>query len=88
MLSTSSNSDCIRQCLSTAGWDHSSFLVDRYSERKEKMEKGRLLSQAEKEAARLAIAQAGATAIAAAAAATAETLSVGAEPPAASVLTE
>lgn len=62
--------------------------MDRYSERKEKMEKGRLLSQAEKEAARLAIAQAGATAIAAAAAATAETLSVGAEPPAASVLTE
>lgn len=32
--------------------DHSTFLVDRYSERKEKAEKGRLLSQAEKEAAR------------------------------------
>ncbi|CAL5230037.1 g13482 [Coccomyxa viridis] len=30
--------------------DHSAFLVDRYSERKEKKEKGRLLSQAEKEA--------------------------------------
>ena len=30
--------------------DHSAFLVDRYSERKEKREKGRLLSQAEKEA--------------------------------------
>lgn len=29
--------------------DHSAFLVDRYSERKEKREKGRLLSQAEKE---------------------------------------
>ena len=30
--------------------DHSTFMVDRYSERKEKKEKGRLLSQAEKEA--------------------------------------
>ena len=30
----------------------SDFLVDRYSERKEKREKGRLLSQAEKEAAK------------------------------------
>ena len=30
----------------------SEFLVDRYSERKEKAEKGRLLSQAEKEMAR------------------------------------
>ncbi|EIE24473.1 NADPH-dependent FMN reductase [Coccomyxa subellipsoidea C-169] len=30
----------------------SDFLVDRYSERKEKLEKGRLLSQAEKEAAK------------------------------------
>ena len=29
--------------------DHSAFLVDRFSERKEKREKGRLLSQAEKE---------------------------------------
>lgn len=29
---------------------HSDFLVDRYSERKEKLEKGRLLSQTEKEA--------------------------------------
>ncbi|CAL8465693.1 g5229 [Coccomyxa elongata] len=67
--------------------DHSSFLVDRYSERKEKREKGRLLSQAEKEAARLAAAQAAATANAAAAA-TAETLAVGAETAAANVLTE
>ena len=31
----------------------SDFLVDRYSERKEKLEKGRLLSQAEKEAAKV-----------------------------------
>lgn len=30
--------------------DHSAFLTDRHSERKEKAEKGRLLSQAEKEA--------------------------------------
>lgn len=30
----------------------SDFLVDRYSERKEKRKKGRLLSQAEKEAAK------------------------------------
>ena len=30
--------------------DHSAFLVDRYSERDEKRRKGRLLSQAEKEA--------------------------------------
>ena len=34
--------------------DHSSFLVDRYSERKETKEKGRLLSQAEKEALKAA----------------------------------
>jgi arsenic resistance protein ArsH len=33
--------------------DHSGFLVDRYSERKEKREKGRLLSQAEKEAEKI-----------------------------------
>eukprot|EP00243_Klebsormidium_subtile_P001891 TRINITY_DN13577_c1_g3_i5.p1 TRINITY_DN13577_c1_g3~~TRINITY_DN13577_c1_g3_i5.p1 ORF type:complete len:371 (+),score=41.00 TRINITY_DN13577_c1_g3_i5:57-1115(+) len=32
--------------------EHAQFLVDRYSERKEKREKGRLLSQAEKEAAK------------------------------------
>eukprot|EP00959_Pyramimonas_sp_CCMP1952_P200876 4201272-Pyramimonas_sp.AAC.1 len=30
--------------------EHADFLVDRYSERKEQAEKGRLLSQAEKEA--------------------------------------
>ena len=30
--------------------DHAAFLVDRYSERDEKRRKGRLLSQAEKEA--------------------------------------
>lgn len=30
--------------------EYSGFMVDRYSERKEKLEKGRLLSQAEKEA--------------------------------------
>lgn len=62
--------------------DHSSFLVDRYSERKEKREKGRLLSQAEKEAARLATAQA------AAASAAAETLTVEAESAAANVPAE
>lgn len=33
--------------------DHSAFLVDRYSERKERREKGRLLSQAEKEAEKM-----------------------------------
>jgi arsenic resistance protein ArsH len=32
--------------------EHADFLTDRYSERKEKEEKGRLLSQAEKEAAK------------------------------------
>jgi arsenic resistance protein ArsH len=36
--------------------EHAAFLVDRYSERKEKREKGRLLSQAEKEAAKAKLA--------------------------------
>ncbi len=99
-LCESSQANGAFRCLSKQQWKHaiehacclqvrdlSAFLVDRYSERKEKREKGRLLSQAEKEAARLTLAQAAAAA-ATAATAVADTQPLAAESAAASVPAE